>query len=1000
MPSQRFRVFALVALALICLRPGAARAQATGTTRLASAMADDDTVRVTAISKLESFVQRYPDSQRRANALFELGELLVRQADDAFAAAQRGGGASVPVHPDYRAAIDRYAELVSRYPQFPRVDAAAYTLGTLYFADAQFANAARMFELVTSRSQSAYRAESFFRLGDARFELASQEREAARKGMFVQAAQAYDSAARTAPAGSDIHLLALYKLGWSYYSQATRPEQPEYRQAVDVFGQLATEYDQLSPERRARLGLRSEALEYMAVALTQVGGAPAADQYFATHSDASFRLPVMRRVAASLRDQGDFPKAVAAYAAVEQLAPTDSGALAAQREIVDIYQNRMLDPVQAQQARLVLVNTFAPESAWAKANPELADTVKVVREQALRHSAQYELSLAQGKQQDRSHFNAAAELYGRYLGEFPQSDSVQSVAFFSGEALFGMGDYAHAAQAYTLAAYGRKGDDKLAAQAGQNAIVAYDSALVHNRGDRAAQDSLFGAVDRFVAAFPGNDAATKALIEKGKRASEAQRWDVMEKTFRTYAERYPNDPYTPTAQKLVGDAMYREGRYVEAQGQWEQAQTQAAQSGKSKLADSIRTIRDAAAVTFGDSLVKAGDYRRAAEEVYVAFADRNPTSDRAPDALRNAVETYMLADSAARAHNDTAAAQKAKTRALELSSRLVKDYPKYKYRVQYQALGAQLLADLGRRDEAVQALDALVQENPTWSGRADAMVRRAVMLDSLGKHEDAASAYEAFATAYPKDRRAADAQFNAAVTYLEAPDSAAAARAYGTFATRFPRDSRAGQAQQMRVALLKASGDITTVNTELARLCQHPSAALRADCAERKGESEFRLGAGLFSRYKAMQLVIPSVGNLTRRGVDRLSKPKRDLLRTMSDHFTASIATGAPEWLAASSYYVGLAQWEYGNFLKNVTLPRSLTADQRAAAQTGSAQQAEQYYTAAKKTWQTLLDKAAKDSITNAWVDRARAALAGTVDESPPTSFRDDPHAARVGGER
>src|SRR6185437_14920740 len=118
MPSQRFRLVALVALALTCLRPATARAQATGPTRLASAMADDDTVRVTAIAKLESFVQRYPDSQRRANALFELGELLVRQADDAFAAAQRAGGANVPVHPEYRAAIDRYAELVSRYPQF------------------------------------------------------------------------------------------------------------------------------------------------------------------------------------------------------------------------------------------------------------------------------------------------------------------------------------------------------------------------------------------------------------------------------------------------------------------------------------------------------------------------------------------------------------------------------------------------------------------------------------------------------------------------------------------------------------------------------------------------------------------------------------------------------------------------------------------------------------------------------------------------------------------
>ena len=46
---------------------------------------------------------------------------------------------------------------------------------------------------------------------------------------------------------------------------------------------------------------------------------------------------------------------------------------------------------------------------------------------------------------------------------------------------------------------------------------------------------------------------------------ETERWDVLASTFRTYAERYPNDPYTPTAQKLIGDALYKPAaviRYV------------------------------------------------------------------------------------------------------------------------------------------------------------------------------------------------------------------------------------------------------------------------------------------------------------------------------------------------------------------------------------------------------------------------------------------------------
>ncbi|MDQ2766961.1 MAG: hypothetical protein M3Y30_07370, partial [Gemmatimonadota bacterium] len=93
----------------------------------------NDDARDDAIEKLSAFLGKYPTSTLRPGALFQLGELLVRRADENFATAQRAGG-DVPDRPDYAPAIARYEELITKFPAFPRVDAAAYTLGTLYFA--------------------------------------------------------------------------------------------------------------------------------------------------------------------------------------------------------------------------------------------------------------------------------------------------------------------------------------------------------------------------------------------------------------------------------------------------------------------------------------------------------------------------------------------------------------------------------------------------------------------------------------------------------------------------------------------------------------------------------------------------------------------------------------------------------------------------------------------------------------------------------------------------
>ena len=989
---HRLAIASVVAAAAVALRAPTLAAQ-TPVARVASNATSAPPVLDSAITQLQTFLQRYPESPLRPNALLQLGELLVRRADEAFAESQRAAGEDsagrAAVKPDYSAAIARYQELVTRYPDFDRIDAAQYTLGTLYAGEQQYARAAQMFEGVAARDSSRFRPEALFRLGDARFELASAARGAQRRQLFAAAAEAYEGATRSAPPQGDIYFLSLYKLGWAYYNQANQANQEEYRRAVDVFGQLVADYDRLTPEQQARLGLRGEAIEYMAIAFTQVGGANAANQYFTRHGGAPYRMTVIRRVAQSLRDQGDFGGAVVAYRSLLQQTPTDSAALAAQQEIVDIYQNRMLEADSAQAARLRLVEMFAPGSAWAQANPALVDSAQKAREDALRQSAQYVLASAQNG--NRARYAEAARLYERYMREFPQADSARVANLLYAEALFGQGNYAAAGAQYAHTAFAYNSTDSLAQEAARNAVVAYDSALVRNKTDRAVQDSLFRAVDQLVAAYPNTDLAKKALIQKGRRASETQRWDVMADAFRTYAQRYPNDPYTPTAQRYVGDALYRSGQYAEAQSQWERAQQVALSSGRRALADSIAKLRTTAAASLADTLIKQGNYGRAAEEVYVAYAKNNPQSSEAPDALRNAIETYVTADSVARSRNDETASRDARMRAAELAQQLVTTYPNYKYRLQYQGLRARLLADLGRRDDAVQAYRELIQQNPKWSGRADAMVRVAVMLDSAGQKQQAAEAYEEFARAYPRDQRAAGALYNAGLTYREAGQTEAAARAFGTFAQRFPRDERASQAQAARLELLRTSGDTAAATAALADACRRPSGDLADICKAQTAERAFQAGVGLFQQYAPMTLSISSRTQLTQAGVRRASQQKTQLLQRLSQQFAQAIRSGVPQYVAAGSYYVGLAQWNYGDFLRNVRLPDELTPEQRQAAEQGAAQQAEQYYQAAKQTWQELVQKAQatpelqNDPQARPWIERAQRAVQGNVDTNPPT---------------
>ena len=157
------------------------------------------------------------------------------------------------------------------------------------------------------------------------------------------------------------------------------------------------------------------------------------------------------------------------------------------------------------------------------------------------------------------------------------------------------------------------------------------------------------------------------------------------------------------------------------------------------------------------------------------------------------------------------------------------------------------------------------------------------------------------------------------------------------------------------------------------------------------------------ARYHAMRFVIPSKAQLTAAGVQRAQRAKQTLLREMSAHYTNAIKTGNARWLAAATYHLGLAQWDYANFLRNVQLPEGLTPEERQAGEQGAAQQAEQFFDAARKTWQSLVEKAESErgefeSEARDWVERAREALRGNVPADPPMAMINREAAVLAGG--
>jgi hypothetical protein len=176
-------------------------------------------------------------------------------------------------------------------------------------------------------------------------------------------------------------------------------------------------------------------------------------------------------------------------------------------------------------------------------------------------------------------------------------------------------------------------------------------------------------------------------------------------------------------------------------------------------------------------------------------------------------------------------------------------------------------------------------------------------------------------------------------------------------------------------------------------MCAQNPTANRDLCAAYRARQALQSAVALFEPYRRINFVIRNKNQVSSPAALRaVQAPKQQALQRLAQRLSDVIKTGVPEQLAAATFYLGLAQWDYGNYLKNIQLPATgFTDEERAAATEGAAKLAEQEYARARSTWQALLTKVdAEEALRNdpgaqRWLALARGALAGDVPaEVPP----------------
>ncbi len=846
-------------------------------------------------------------SALRAEAMHNLGDLYAEIETAAAARVVRGKNAASPSRAK---SIAVYERLLALYPSRAENDGALYQLARAYWEAGRMDEAfTRLRRIRTDYPKSAYAPEAAFRLGVRAF--AGRDFSGA-ADLFTKATQGHDAALVEA---------ARFHLGW------TDLNRQEYRAAADAFTAIL---DTAVAQRRAtsrtfslsefpegEATFLSEVVKALLLAFDYLGGPDELRAYLAASERRPYEETLYRTLGGLYQEQDRTADAVAAYEAFLGAAPLHPDAPRFQSSIAEAYTRAKWQGALIQ-ARERFAERYGPGSAWARANPETAKQVALPQvKDALYQLALYEHAQAQTTRRPTAWEKALAR-DDRFLAWFPTDLEAARIAWLRGEALFELERYADAADAYQRSAYDyplhpQTREAAYAVLTARERVIPVDGAVSPDTAERLAASAL-----QFINAFPDDSRNPDVLMKAAQTAQRAGRSQTADTLARRLVDRYPSSRWTSPAQRLIGQALYDQGQFVEA----EQAFRRALTGAPPKETDALSAL--AASALYQRATIDRRDGRsKDAIAEFVRVAGDYPLTSLAPVALADAAQIHETSGRTAEA--------------MVIWRRLVDAHP-----------------TSTEAPTALRRLAASSQASGDLPGAIEWYDRLAVRSDSATQDEVAWTV--AALAEQTRDWPRAERTLGGLATRADLPTSQAVEAGF--------RAARAA-AQQGRTAASETLRDATLTRYRTWRAREQVRDLTPADVLA--AHALLDIGDRRAASCAAIRL---------REPLERTLAEKRSALNAALETYAEGVAIRAPATTTAGTHKIGLALDEFFRSLLDSEPPAGLTAEQLEQYRFLLEEQAAPFEERAVGAYETNVRRAQEVGLYDDWVGQSFDRLA------------------------
>jgi cellulose synthase operon protein C len=769
-----------------------------------------------AIEVFEAFLRRHPSNPEFSpDAIFRLAELYFERVDDEHQVAMKdyktrydawkaaGSNGEQPAEPGKRfdRSVALYQRLLTDFPSYKLGDAVYYLLGYTLRAQGDSEPGLNVWmELVERFPKSRFFQEVWFRIGDQHFDDEKWDLASAAFQKVVDVKQ------------GDFYDKALYKLAWTYYLVN------RFDDSVAHFVQLLDYSAQKKLEDKDSQGsvLEEEAIQYVAVSFGDdnwkrpaqyrklISGKSLEDPTADIETDyvgfaksvfeRAGKKPYERDVFAKLGDnlfkQSRNLQAIAALEHALALDPLHEDAPKLQDQVVQAYvRERAFDKAAA--ARALLVQTYAPDSPWAKkwGNNSIAlkGASDLARANLYSASLYYHQQATQffadnKKEAGVQYFKLASDSYTEYLRRYPHDKNAYELSYYLAETYYYSLRFDDAVKQYEVVRDSTAGT-KYRADSALNAVYSYEEILkaamasgtlptkeiaVGNRdaaGPReeipALRVSYINAIDRFLTQGPEHEMAPAFGFRAGEVYYSYGQFDEAVRRFQIVVDKFPTSEAAKFAANLILDDLL-------ARKDWQKA---AEYAGKFKDLNvgggdnaAFAKIQGGARFNIAKETLERGDEYMQAGRISEGITMLETGSEQylallAEDPKREFADVMM--------YNAALSLEKARrpVRAADLYERLYKEYPDSGYAPEAMFRVANKSEQAFQFDKAVTTYLGVVNKYPKSERRADAQVNAALALEGQQRYQDAAREFERFATLFPERPEAADVFFRAAIVH-------------------------------------------------------------------------------------------------------------------------------------------------------------------------------------------------------------------------------------------